>query len=391
MMVAGIDASRNRSGGAVAHLRGVLNNADPREFGFDTVHLWAHDALLDAVASKEWLVKHLVPATRKPLFDQLIWQATDLPRLARQLGVSVMFNTADGSVCPFRPYVTLSQNALPFVAAERARMGLVTSARLRLELLRFITHERMKHSDAAIFLSDYARNLIGAPIGLIDSPVISHGIDQEFFEIGRRCRKWPTDSKLTCLYISTIGMYKHQWNVVEAISIVRERTGLDIRLRLVGGGGGPPRRRLEAAITRYDPNRSFVTLIDFAPRAQILSELEAADFFVFASSCENLPITLLEAMAAGLPIASSDLGPMKEVLGPDGSFFDPERTETIVPAVLQVVTDAEYRERLVRAAVQRAAAYSWQRCARETWQILASVALRNSRGSSLSTETPCAG
>jgi hypothetical protein len=56
MMVAGIDASRNRSGGAVAHLRGVLNNADPREFGFDTVHLWAHDALLDAVASKEWLV-----------------------------------------------------------------------------------------------------------------------------------------------------------------------------------------------------------------------------------------------------------------------------------------------------------------------------------------------
>ncbi len=379
-MIAGIDASRNRSGGAVAHLSGVLNNADPRDFGFDTVHLWAHNTLLDAVASQEWLVKHPVSTTRKSLFHQLAWQATDLPKQARQLGVSVMFNTADGSVCPFRPCVTLSQNALPFVAAERARTGLVTSARLRLELLRVITHERMKRSDAVIFLSSYARQLIGEPIGLTHSPIIPHGIDQELFEIGKHRRKRLNHSKLTCLYISTIHTYKHQWNVVEAISLVRERTGLDIRLRLVGGGGGPPRRRLETAITIYDPNRSFVSLIDFAPRAQIMSELQAADFFVFASSCENLPITLLEAMAAGLPIASSDRGPMKEVLGPDGCFFDPERTETIVPAVLQVVTGAEYRERIVRAAVQRAAAYSWQRCARETWKILAAVAQPSRKG-----------
>ena len=45
-LIVGIDASRNRSGGAKAHLLGVLRNGDPREHGISAVHVWSYRALL---------------------------------------------------------------------------------------------------------------------------------------------------------------------------------------------------------------------------------------------------------------------------------------------------------------------------------------------------------
>ncbi len=54
-IVAGIDASRNRSGGAVAHLVGLLTGSDPMEYGIREVHVWAYKSLLDAVPDYPWL------------------------------------------------------------------------------------------------------------------------------------------------------------------------------------------------------------------------------------------------------------------------------------------------------------------------------------------------
>ena len=49
--------------------------------------------------------------------------------------------------------------------------------------------------------------------------------------------------------------------------------------------------------------------------------LSKSNIFIFASSCENMPITLIEGMASGLPIACSDRGPMPEVLQDGGCIL----------------------------------------------------------------------
>ena len=101
--------------------------------------------------------------------------------------------------------------------------------------------------------------------------------------------------------------------------------------------------------------------------------LARADIFVFASSCENMPNTLLEAMASGLPIACSSRGPMPEVLQEGGAYFDPEDAGSVAQAIEKLLLDADFR----RAAAARASAlseqYSWERCARETWNYLATT------------------
>lgn len=56
-----IDASRNRSGGAKAHLIGILNAIDPRDHNIAKVHVWSYDSLLEQLPDTPWLIKHSPP------------------------------------------------------------------------------------------------------------------------------------------------------------------------------------------------------------------------------------------------------------------------------------------------------------------------------------------
>ena len=81
-IVVGIDASRNRSGGAKAHLAGILTEGDPLEYRIREIHIWAHESLLEAIPDRTWLVKHHPKELERSLARQLWWQATRLAKEA---------------------------------------------------------------------------------------------------------------------------------------------------------------------------------------------------------------------------------------------------------------------------------------------------------------------
>jgi glycosyltransferase involved in cell wall biosynthesis len=105
-----------------------------------------------------------------------------------------------------------------------------------------------------------------------------------------------------------------------------------------------------------------------------------ADIFVFASSCENMPNILLEGMASGFPIACARRGPMEEVLGEAGVYFDPENATSIEKALRTLIDDTDLRARCAEAAYARATEYSWDRCTRETFAFLERIARSSSDG-----------
>ena len=85
-----------------------------------------------------------------------------------------------------------------------------------------------------------------------------------------------------------------------------------------------------------------------------------------------MPNILLEAMAAGLAIACAERGPMPGVLGDAGVYFDPEQPETIAAALERLFGDPVLRATLAADAHARAGAFSWTRCADETFAFLSS-------------------
>ena len=89
-----------------------------------------------------------------------------------------------------------------------------------------------------------------------------------------------------------------------------------------------------------------------------------------------MPNILLEGMASGLPIACSNRGPMPEVLSDAGVYFDPENEDDIARALRELIDSPELRTRLAKASFERVQAYSWRRCASETFGFLANIAAK---------------
>jgi len=165
------------------------------------------------------------------------------------------------------------------------------------------------------------------------------------------------------------------------LSIIYPAEAIAQLVDLVGPAYGPALTRLRETLARVDPEGRAVRYTGKVPFTSLPSAYHASEVFVFASSCENMPNILLEAMSAGLPIACSDRGPMPEILGDAGCYFDPESVDAAAAAIERLVESPELRARCAEAAFGRASAYSWKRCADETMRFLASFPIASRRAS----------
>lgn len=371
----GIDASNLRAGGGVTHLVQLLAAAQPLEHGFHSVTAWAGKQTLEQLPVRQWLLAAHDPALDASLPVRLYWQHGRLSEVAAR-SCDLLFVPGGNFRGRFRPFVTMCRNLLPFEDEERRRYG-VSMQRLRLEMLLRGQSATFRDADGIIFLTDYARSAVRMKMGELHKPnvIIAHGVDDRF-RIPPRQQKQITSCSAAdpfrLLHVSTVDFYKHQWHVAEGVAHLRAR--YPVTLDLVGTAYPPALERLRATMARLDPQGAWLRYRGAVPYARLHEEYAQADAFVFASSCENLPNILVEAMAAGLPIASSRRGPMPEVLGDAGVFFDPENPDDIAGTLDLFLQDHDLRTRVSAAAHRRAQDFSWERCARETFAFLASVA-----------------
>jgi glycosyltransferase involved in cell wall biosynthesis len=378
-MILGIDASNIRAGGGVTHIRELLAAASPHDYGFDRVIVWSGKNTLDCLPDASWLDKQHVAALDGNQIGRLLWQRFTLPRLAAE-SCTLLFIPGGNFNGNGVPYVALSQNLLPFDAVERQRFGLSWS-RFRYFLLRYGQSSTFRNAAGVIFLTETAQEYVESEIGKVLSPVaiIPHGISKEF----RREPAYPFAHKeytplapFRWLYVSIVNLYKHQWNVVDAVANLREK-GFHMTLDLVGPAQSFSLRRLEETIKNRDPDKQFVRYLGGIPHQQLPEICHNADGFVFASSCENMPIILLEAMSSGLPIACSDRGPMPEVLRDGGIYFNPEDVSSIMDAMKDLYVDQSKRFQFMKKASQYAECYTWPNCARATFSFLSTVAKKS--------------
>ncbi|RWX02397.1 glycosyltransferase family 4 protein [Flavobacterium cerinum] len=366
----GIDASRNRSGGAKAHVIGLISEGNPENYGIDEVHIWAFKSLLDSLPDKPWLFKHNPAELEQSLFKQILWQCFKLKKEAKSEEIDVLFTTDASTFSSFSPMVVMSQDLIQY---EPGMMKIYGWGKSRLSnIMKLIVQNKaMRNAKGVIFLTEYSMNAVQKVTGsLNNTTIIPHGVG-DLFKNKIHLPKESLINKETikCIYVSNTEMYKYQWNVVKAIAGLRKK-GFPVELILAGGGGGESRKMLNDEILNSDPNNEFVKVIEFVTPLQMPDLLADCDISIFASSCENLPVTLLESMAVGLPIASSNLGPMPEVLKDAGVYFDPKDPKSIELAVERLIKEDATRLLSAKQAKQLAHDYSWSSCSNKTWNYL---------------------
>jgi glycosyltransferase involved in cell wall biosynthesis len=174
-------------------------------------------------------------------------------------------------------------------------------------------------------------------------------------------------------YVLFVGTVQPRKNIARiAAAMVRlEAVGLPHKLAIAGKTGwlvDEVEREL-ASIGRPD----LTIRLGYVPDADLPALYSAADAFCFPSLYEGFGLPVLEAMACGTPVVTSNLSSLPEISGEAALLVDPASVDEISAALIRVLTDQEERARLTAAGLKRSREFTWSRTADETLSLLESV------------------
>jgi glycosyltransferase involved in cell wall biosynthesis len=178
------------------------------------------------------------------------------------------------------------------------------------------------------------------------------------------------------LFVSTIEPRKNVEGVLRAFELVAQ-SGYRGHLVLVGRWGWRTDAIRQALAE--SPVRARIVHLDYVERGDLPGLYRGADALLFPSWIEGFGLPLLEAMACGTPVVTSGRSAMAEVAGPAAVYVDPARPQDIAAGITSLLADPGLRERLVRAGLERAARFSWDRAAAATSAALLQAGGRDAR------------
>ena len=205
------------------------------------------------------------------------------------------------------------------------------------------------------FTSSQVQNHLGVPASRIR--VVPHGVDVPDPPIGEGFRL------PIVLHLGAIQKRKNLVRLVEAFS----QTPPEWELHLVGSMGYGADEVL-AAIDR-SPHRARIKTPGYLSAAALAMAYQTASIFAFPSLDEGFGIPVLEAMAHGLPVVTSNRSALPEAAGGAAYLVDPEDTGALGVALRVLCEDPALRAHWRARGLVRASACSWQQAVDATWQV----------------------
>ena len=277
--------------------------------------------------------------------------------LLRDLGVDLLF-------CPFTA-PTYHEEGVPTVctihdllfrtypeffspedAAHRARMFA----------------EACRHAAALVAVSDHSR-FAAIEYGSLDSArirTVHHRMARRFVAVDRSdddvLRKLDLHVRRFLIYPANFWPHKNHEMLLVAFGMARAN-GLAGDVRLVCTGPPGARRDLLVDAAARMGLGERVVFPGYVTDAQLATLMHGANAMVFPSLFEGFGMPVVEAMAAGVPVACSDTASLPEIAGDAALLFDPRVPRQIADAIQRLFADPALRQRHVEAGHRRAAVF----------------------------------
>jgi glycosyltransferase involved in cell wall biosynthesis len=179
--------------------------------------------------------------------------------------------------------------------------------------------------------------------------------------------KWGIAEPFLLDVIGTVEPRKNLKRLIHAFNIFRELTQLDWLLVLVGKIDSC-RKEIGGEI-KDSKFGSHILILECLPDEDLWSLMSAAEVFVYPSLYEGFGLPVLEAMACGTPVVTSNVSALPEIAGDAAILANPFEPEEIAHAIAEAASDGTLRRELVRKGKQRAKSFSWRRTAEETLEV----------------------
>ncbi len=283
-MILGIDATNIRSGGGLTHLKEILSNRSKNDFPFSKIIIWGSNSTLNKLPDDVIILKKSHLLLNKSFIFSFLFQLFLFSKLAKKEKCKLLFIPGGTFLGSFKNFVSMSQNMLPFQKEESTRFKDIKS-RLRFKLLYFTQSYTFRRSRGLIFLSKFAKDFITQRLDLkTNYHIIPHGINLSFLNLPKPQREissYTSENPYKLLYVSIVTVYKHQWNVADAVLRLRQE-GYAVTLDLVGGYTGESLEKLNNILKK--DIYSCITYMGLKSYEDLEKIYKSADAFVFAYS-----------------------------------------------------------------------------------------------------------
>jgi len=297
---------------------------------------------------------------------RILYEQAVLPRVLRRLGVDVFFSPENSAPLrlPCRSVLGL-QMMMMFTMPEcfpRSKRG----------YFRYIMRRAAPRADRVVCVSasiaKEAQQYLGVPPS--KTTVIHEAPAPCFRPMPLGEAQGIVESKYSIggdyfLAVATMAPYKNLLRIVEAYAKARKTHGVAEALVVAGGEGEWPgyRQQVLSAVEREGVAES-VRFIGQVPQEDLLPLYSAAVALVFPSLCESFGLPVVEAMACGCPVITSNYSCLPETAGGAALLVDPFSSDSIAAGIASVASSPSLQRDLRQRGLARAARLSWEDCGR---------------------------
>ena len=255
--------------------------------------------------------------------------------------------------------------------------GIPVSGKIHYYLSKYI---HMKRAKKIIAISQDTKNDIVEIAGISPEKVsvIYPGCDFDLFRkitdldlIEKVKKRYGISGKYIINTSSVSWFRKNLTGVLEAFADCVKKHEIEHKL-VITGSKGSQSDKLETLIKELGI-ADKVIFSGYVETEDMPVLLSGSEIFVFPSLFEGFGLSLLEAMACGCAVITSNTSAMPEVCGDAGIMVDPNNINEITEAIYNLILDKELRYNLASKALLRAKTFTWERAARETLKIFNEV------------------
>lgn len=329
----------------------------------------APEALLQGLAQIPELEVHVVTCTQKPmrspekLADNIFFHSLLVPKIGwLRTGYQGCVRATRRKLRELQPDLVHGQGTerdSALAAALSGRPNVIT-IHGNMQLVARINHalpfsflwcaaivERftLPRVDGVVCISNYTREAVQSSVSR--TWVVPNAVDESFFHLRPQERRLP---QLVCA--GTICLRKNQNFLITALDgLVRQQA-----FELVFLGSGLPSDPYVTAFGGLVASRPWCRHLGFLSRSESQALIEDATLLILPSLEDNCPMVILEAMAAGVPVAAAATGGIPDLIENEvtGLLFDPVEQNSIVESVGRILSDSSLRNRISAAARQQA-------------------------------------
>ena len=234
--------------------------------------------------------------------------------------------------------------------------------RRRVLYFKYVLKHRFRFVDRFIAVSNNTRQ------DLIDHfQIPGRKIDVVYEGVSEQFKPGLGVSEDFILAVSTLEPRKNFTRIIEAYVALRNKKKTNHRLVIVGKKGW----LYEDILDVSREFRDDIVFTGYVSEAELIRLFQTARCFVYASMYEGFGLPILEAMACGCPVITSNTSSMPEVAGKAALLVNPYKTEEIENAICTLTNDPAMCAELSAKGVHRASKFSWRRTAERTLEVYA--------------------